>query len=145
MKFIMIIPITALALSACVAPQNRWLACPEAPDDCSATTIAGSVSSPSKGLPEAPSPIQTPEAPDAPTTPDMPDTPETPEEPDSPEVPTDPDTPEVPDTPVEPPSHPGGPEGPVGQNPGNGKPVGNAPFDGERGEEPSGKDKKDRK
>jgi hypothetical protein len=29
----------------------------------------------------------------------------------------------------------------VGQNPGNNKPVGNAPFDGERGEEPSGKSK----
>lgn len=29
-----------------------------------------------------------------------------------------------------------------GQNPGNDKPVGNSPYDGEKGEEPSGKEKK---
>lgn len=43
--------------------------------------------------------------------------------------------------PEEPDTEPEAPEKPTdGQNPGNDKDVGNAPFDGERGEEPSGRE-----
>lgn len=44
-------------------------------------------------------------------------------------------------TPEEPDTEPDQPET-DGQNPGNGKEVGKAPHDGERGEQPSGKEKK---
>lgn len=56
-----------------------------------------------------------------------------------PDRPTEPERPGTPDRPTDPGNKP---ERPAGQNPGNDKPVGKSPFDGERGEVPSGKERR---
>lgn len=124
-------------LVACAQPQRTWAPCPEFPDDCSSTETVSSGPVRSSDAPTDIDGGDTGVPPEAPATPSAPEGPE-PSGPSGIEVPETPTTPGTPENPK------GEPQGPVGQNPGNGKPVGNAPTDGERGEVPSGKEKKEK-
>jgi hypothetical protein len=115
---------------AVIVPRApRWPGCDPLPEDCGSgelPTVTVQATPPGWARPDVPPFDFTPELPGSPTPQPEATPPEPQPEPPEPEPPT----PE-PETPVEP--------GPAGQNPGNSKPAGNAPFDGERGREPSGK------
>jgi len=105
----------------------RWPGCDPIPEDC------GSGELPTVTVQATPPGWTRPDVPPFDFTPELP-TPQPEATPPAPEP--------QPETPAPEPEPPVTPEpGPAGQNPGNDKPVGGAPFDGERGEEPSGKDK----
>jgi hypothetical protein len=114
----------------------RWPGCIKWPDDCGRElpTVTPTVQATPPGWtrPDVPPFDFTPELPGRPTPQPEATPPEPQPEPPAPEP--EPPAPE-PETPVTP------EPGPAGQNPGNDKPVGGAPFDGERGEEPSGRNK----
>jgi hypothetical protein len=102
----------------------RWPGCDPLPEDCGSgelPTVTPTVQATPPGWtrPDVPPFDFTPELPGRPT-------PQPEAAPPATEPEPEPETPEP---------------GPAGQNPGNNKPVGNAPFDGERGERPSGREK----
>lgn len=125
-KLLLTLPVL---LAAC-GPQVPMKACEEWPDDCSGGAFFAFFEDEDGNTVGPFQPGEYPAAPNVvtPVTP-MPEQPVVPPftfEPEGPSAHIEPDM-------SNPPTR--------GQNPGNNKPVGNAPFDGERGQVPSGKDK----
>jgi hypothetical protein len=135
MKFA-IVGICSVALLAACAPRET-LVCDREAQAWDKFNTQSDVCAPVKRvaalIPDGSNP-NTPNRPADPVRPDGPD----PKDPD-PKDPKDPKDPD-PKDPKDP-----KPETPKGQNPGNDKPVGNAPYDGVKGEVPSGKDKNNSK
>jgi hypothetical protein len=109
---------TALFLAACTVPTT--LVCDRESQPWDKFNTQSDVCAPAKAVPTVVVPGGSSQDPKRPTDPDRPVGPD-------------------PDKPKDPPKDPKDP--PKGQNPGNDKPVGNAPYDGVKGEVPSGKDK----